>query len=151
MTSDVASAGEAFVWIWLPGATEPVIAGRLAHDRDGRLTFNYGQSYLARGDAIAIYEPELPLRAGLIEAASKMQLPSAIRDGSPDAWGRRVSMNRIGGGDQGEQASAGMYELPYRIESGQTRNGKLACTEAATDFVPRPRTKVKNDTHSASA
>src|SRR3546814_9128374 len=79
MTSDVASAGEAFVWIWLPGATEPVIAGRLAHDRDGRLTFNYGQSYLARGDAIAIYEPELPLRAGLIEAASKMQLPSAIR------------------------------------------------------------------------
>src|SRR3546814_1499862 len=75
LTSDVASAGEAFVWIWLPGATEPVIAGRLAHDRDGRLTFNYGQSYLARGDAIAIYEPELPLRAGLIEAASKMQVP----------------------------------------------------------------------------
>ena len=40
MTSDVASAGEAFVWIWLPGATEPVVAGRLARASDSRLTFN---------------------------------------------------------------------------------------------------------------
>src|SRR3546814_11499312 len=104
MTSDVASAGEAFVWIWLPGATEPVIAGRLAHDRDGRLTFNYGQSYLARGDAIAIYEPELPLRAGLLEAASKIQLPRAIRAGSPDAWGRRAIIHRIARGHHGPAA-----------------------------------------------
>src|SRR3546814_3002995 len=106
MTSDVASAGEAFVWIWLPGATELVIAGRLAHERDGRLTFNYGQRYLARGDAIAIYEPELPLRAGLIEAASKMQSPRAIRDGTPDAWGRRVIINRVGGGNESELETA---------------------------------------------
>src|SRR3546814_19261556 len=100
MTSDVASAGEAFVWIWLPGATEPVIAGRLAHDRDGRLTFNYGQSYLVRGDAIATYEPELPLRAGLIEAASNMQLLSGHRDGMHAAWGRAVISNRTGDGTE---------------------------------------------------
>ena len=110
MTSDVAPAGEAFVWIWLPGATEPVVAGRLARARDSRLTFNYGQSYLARADAIAIYEPELPLRAGLIEPASKMQLPGAIRDGSPDAWGRRVRINRIGGRDEGVLAPAVLEE-----------------------------------------
>jgi hypothetical protein len=32
---------------------------------DGRLTFNHGQSYLARANASAIYNPELPLRRGL--------------------------------------------------------------------------------------
>ena len=139
MTSDVAPAGEAFVWIWLPGATEPVVAGRLARARDSRLTFNYGQSYLARADAIAIYEPELPLRAGLIEPASKMQLPGAIRDGSPDAWGRRVIINRIGGRDEGELAPAKLDELTYLLESGSDRIGMLDFQASATDYVARQR------------
>ena len=58
---------EAFVWIWLPGETEPVVAGRLEAD-DGNILFNYGKSYLERirdsKPAIAIYDPELPLRPG---------------------------------------------------------------------------------------
>jgi serine/threonine-protein kinase HipA len=58
---------EAFVWIWLPDETEPVVAGRLEAD-NGVIQFNYGKSYLNRiGDskpAIAIYQPELPLKAG---------------------------------------------------------------------------------------
>lgn len=33
MMTSKADATEAFVWIWLPGATEPVVAGRL--DQDG--------------------------------------------------------------------------------------------------------------------
>src|SRR3546814_3260647 len=139
MTAECAPAGEAFVWIWLPGATEPVVAGRLARASDSRLTFNYGQSYLARADAIAIYEPELPLRAGLIEAASKMQLPSAIRDGSPDAWGRRVIINRIGRGDEGEAAPAELDELTYPPESDSDRVGRLHFQASATDYVPRQR------------
>jgi serine/threonine-protein kinase HipA len=59
------SSDDAYVWIWLPGKTEPVVAGRIARDGD-RLFFNYGQSYLDREDAISIYEPELPLRSGAI-------------------------------------------------------------------------------------
>jgi serine/threonine-protein kinase HipA len=44
MTSE---AGPVFVWLWRPGATEPVVAGRL--DPAGAvLTFTYGRSYLAR-------------------------------------------------------------------------------------------------------
>jgi hypothetical protein len=58
---------EAFVWIWLPGETEPVVAGRFEADR-GNILFNYGKSYLDRAKgsnpAIAVYEPELPLKAG---------------------------------------------------------------------------------------
>lgn len=45
---------KAFVWTWLPGAAEPVVAGRL--DREGGIvTFTYGRSYLAREDGIALY------------------------------------------------------------------------------------------------
>lgn len=40
------SATEAFVWIWLQGALEPVIAGRIELD-GGVYAFNYGRSYLA--------------------------------------------------------------------------------------------------------
>ena len=35
----------AFVWVWLPGATEPVVAGRLDVVGD-QLAFTYGRSYL---------------------------------------------------------------------------------------------------------
>lgn len=42
MTSK-ADATEAFVWIWLPGATEPVVAARLFQEGE-RLLFNYGAS-----------------------------------------------------------------------------------------------------------
>src|SRR5947208_1796391 len=58
---------EAYVWIWLPGRTTPVVAGVLAR-ADDQLVFNYGRSYLARKDAIAIYDTELPLNADLDQA-----------------------------------------------------------------------------------
>ncbi|WP_296201797.1 hypothetical protein [uncultured Hyphomicrobium sp.] len=49
----------AYVWVWLPEATKPVVAGRL--DRDGQeYAFTYGKSYLARKTAMALYLPELP-------------------------------------------------------------------------------------------
>lgn len=130
---------EAFVWIWLPDATQPVVAGRLARARDGRLTFNYGQSYLARADAIAIYDPELPLRAGAIETHNKMLLPSSIRDGSPDAWGRRVIINRVTGLKGDEAAQTDLDELTYLLESGSDRIGMLDFQRSPTDYVPRQR------------
>lgn len=53
MTSDPPPTA-VFVWVWLPGAVEPVVARRLF--RQGKLlAFNYGRSYLARPDAIAVY------------------------------------------------------------------------------------------------
>ena len=130
---------EAFVWIWLSDATQPVVAGRLARARDGRLTFNYGQSYLARADAIAIYDPELSLRAGAIETHNKMLLPSSIRDGSPDAWGRRVIINRVTGLKGDEAAQTDLDELTYLLESGSDRIGMLDFQRSPTDYVPRQR------------
>jgi serine/threonine-protein kinase HipA len=130
---------EAFVWIWLPGATQPVVAGRLARARNGRLSFNYGQSYLARADAIPIYDPELPLRAGAIETSNKMLLPNSIRDGSPDAWGRRVIINRVTGLKGEDAAKTDLDELTYLLESGSDRIGMLDFQRSATDYVPRQR------------
>ena len=42
--------GEAYVWVWLPGAVEPVVAGRL-DEEGGQASFVYADSYLARGEA----------------------------------------------------------------------------------------------------
>ena len=79
---------EAFVWIWLPDQTEPVVAGRLDTD-NGQVLFNYGKSYLERlGDqapAIPIYEPELPLQAGALPLPKGLSMPGCIRDAAPDA------------------------------------------------------------------
>ena len=62
-TSDIPTYDEAFVWTWLPGETQPIVAGRLAAG-GGAVTFTYGRSYLANPAAVPLYEPELPLRPG---------------------------------------------------------------------------------------
>ena len=65
MISNERGYSEAFVWIWLPGAIEPVVAGKLTADAD-KLIFNYGKSYLNRKNAISIYDAELPLKSGVL-------------------------------------------------------------------------------------
>ena len=137
MTSRAAQSQEAYVWIWLPGSTQPVVAGLLARQRDGRLAFNYGQSYLKRGDAISIYDGELPLRKGDIPPQGLMQLPSSIRDGSPDAWGRRVIINRTTGLTGKDGAAVDLDELTYLLESGSDRIGMLDFQTSHIDYVAR--------------
>ena len=136
MTSD-RRHDEAYVWIWLPDAVEPVVAGLLSRQRDGRLAFNYGQSYLARDNAIAIYEPELPLQAGAISLHDTMQLPSCLRDGSPDAWGRRVIINRMLGLQGKDADKVELDELTYLLESGSDRIGALDFQTSATEYAAR--------------
>ena len=60
-------------------------------EADGEfIRFNYGRSYLKRADAISVYDPELPLRPGVLPLVGGLNIPSCIRDAAPDAWGRRV-------------------------------------------------------------
>lgn len=127
---------EAFVWIWLPEATEPVVAGKL--EQDGKnLVFAYGKSYLERKDAIPIYDPELPLKAGTLPLLNGLSAPNCIRDGAPDAWGQRVIINRMMG-LRGK--AAGVVELSlltYLMESGSDRIGALDFQASPTEYVPR--------------
>jgi len=128
---------EAYVWIWLPHETQPVVAGRIARQNDGRLQFNYGQSYLARKNAIAIYDPELPLKAGEIPLLTNLQLPNCIRDASPDAWGRRVIINRTLGLKRQDADGVELDELTYLLDSGSDRIGALDFQRSAATYVPR--------------
>jgi len=135
MTSKEAQ-GEAYVWIWLPGRTAPVVAGRLYRDGE-RLMFNYGRSYLDRKDAIAIYEPELPLGIGAIMPVAGLSMPSCIRDAAPDAWGRRVILNRKFGAKGADADLDRLDELSYLLESGSDRIGALDFQNSPTEYVPR--------------
>lgn len=139
MTSKLAQHKDAFVWIWLPGNTDPVVAGRITQDGT-RYVFNYGASYLDRQNAIPIYEPELPLRRGRIEPAAGLSMASCIRDGSPDAWGRRVIINRLVGAKAAEAETSSITEISYLLESGSDRIGALDFQTSATEYVPRLKT-----------
>ena len=123
------SSQAAFVWVWLPGASDPVVAGRLT-DRGTVVTFTYGRSYLERADAIALYLPELPLRRGEIAPLSG-QIAGCMADAGPDAWGRRVIEHRRAGQD------LDLATLAYLLESGSDRIGGLDFQASATEYVPR--------------
>lgn len=127
---------QAYVWIWLPDATEPVVAGLL--QREGNLLlFNYGRTYLARENAISIYTSELPLKAGGLPLAEGLTMPGCIRDGSPDTWGRRVLINRTFSVKGKEAANYDLGELTYLLESGSDRAGALDFQQSPSDYVPR--------------
>ena len=140
MNSDPATKApeEAYVWLWLPGVTEPVVAGRIARDGD-RLIFNYGQSYLGRKEAIPIYDPELPLKSGAILPEPGLSMAGCLRDAAPDAWGRRVILNRTFGRSDREADIGALDELTYLLESGSDRIGALDFQRSPTEYVPRAR------------
>ncbi len=121
MTSRPAPAG-CFVYITLPGATEAVTAARfeLTTSRGGfplgRLV--YGKSYLARGDAVAFDPVELALGPRVYETTMMKGVFGALRDASPDCWGRRVIERHAG--------KSPLSELDYLLESPDDRAGALS-------------------------
>jgi len=137
---------EAFVWIWLPEATEPVVAGKLEADDQGSVQFNYGKSYLERINAnhpaISIYEPELPLKKGVLPLLDGLTMPGCIRDSAPDAWGRRVIINKKLGRKGKDTDTEALDELTYLLESGSDRIGALDFQRSSSEYVPRSANNV---------
>ncbi len=126
----------AYVWIHLPGASKPVVAGRLVPENN-QLIFNYGQSYLARPDAIPVYDPELPLESGVIDPKPDFVMAQCLRDAAPDAWGRRVIIHNLFGADDRDAGIDVLDELMFLLESGSDRFGALDFQQSSTDYVPR--------------
>lgn len=145
---------EAYVWIWLPGETEPVVAGKLEDD-NGNIRFNYGKSYLERINsgkpAIPIYTPELPLKAGVLPLLAGLNMPGCIRDAAPDAWGRRVIINKKLGLRGANTDTADLGELTYLLESGSDRIGALDFQRSPFEYVPRLANNVRLTELSESA
>lgn len=136
MTSRPPQPREAFVWTWLPQGTAPVVAGRLIPDGN-RLQFVYGRSYRERADALPLYLPELPIQFAPIAPLGTMAMASAIRDAAPDAWGRRVILNRTFGARGAALDGLELDELVFLLESGSDRIGALDFQASATHYLPR--------------
>jgi serine/threonine-protein kinase HipA len=115
-------ARECFVYIALPGETDFVTAGRfqLDSDRHGVATgrFVYGKSYLARDSAVPIDPLELKLERKVYETTLLRGVFGAIRDASPDYWGRRVIEKHAGKSQLGE--------IDYLLCSPDDRAGALS-------------------------
>jgi serine/threonine-protein kinase HipA len=150
MPSKNRTSGEAFVWIWLPGETEPVVAGKLTVEGP-TLIFNYGRSYLERQNKIAIYDRELPLKPGALPLLDGLTMPGCIRDGSPDAWGRRVLINTKFGTQGSAIDDVQLDELTYLLESGSDRVGALDFQLSPTEYQPRSTTNVSLEELMAAA
>lgn len=123
---------EAFVWVWLPGTTEPVVAGVAERSRD-LLVFSYGDSYLERPEAIPLYLPELPLTDEAIPPGRGLRVAGCLRDAAPDAWGQQIIHARLAaaGHDFGDDL------LTFMLESGSDRIGRLDFQTSPAQYVPR--------------
>jgi serine/threonine-protein kinase HipA len=114
-------ASECYVYITLPGETEFVTAGKfeLTTNRQGSPAgkFVYGRSYLVRDNAVPIDPIELKLSTKTYETNILKGVFGALRDASPDYWGRRVIEKYKG------QTQLG--EIDYLLYSPDDRAGAL--------------------------
>ncbi len=128
---------EIYVWIWLPDATKPIVAGKM-NRVDDRILFTYGKSYLENPKAISIYDKELPLINGSHERpVHKTPLHGCIRDASPDSWGRKVIIYKLLN-LKGKEADTNILdEFTYLMESGSDRIGALDFQISAKEYKER--------------
>ncbi|MFW7268203.1 type II toxin-antitoxin system HipA family toxin [Gluconacetobacter sp. Hr-1-5] len=133
------SGQDAFVWIWLPGATVPVVAGKVYRTQSGAddYRFLYGQRYLANPDAISLYDPDLPLRAGEQVPPGQHNLAPCLRDALPDAWGRRVIISDLTSLKRAGLETTEADELTFMLRSGSDRIGALDFQTSAREYVAR--------------
>jgi serine/threonine-protein kinase HipA len=121
------------------------------------LTYTYARSYRDRTDAISLFTPELPLRAGTFDPTAPSQIPDpaeptaqtpnpfarirrrsplpmhgCLRDAAPDTWGRRIINLRLAGNPAAE-----LDELTHLEASGSNRIGALDFQDSATDYLAR--------------
>lgn len=125
MTSEV----ELYVMAYLPGSLEAVPAGVLSLIEEGPRTvtsnFVYGTKYVGRQNTLELDPVSLGFRTvprapgEKIAPAGGLALFGAIRDATPDAWGRRVIENALNVGPNT------LPESRYLLEAGSNRTGAL--------------------------
>lgn len=116
---------ERFVTIELPDERRPVPAGLLAMQEVGATTefsrFSYGLRYVDRANAMPVDPLSLPLDGPLIDVApyGGLALFGALRDATPDYWGRRVIENKL------RAAPGSLPESAFLDHAGPNRVGAL--------------------------
>ena len=118
------SERQAYVYVQLPGTLETVPAGLLKVEKlpDGTYVgrFRYGDRYIERRHAISLDPFRLPLGRDVHEFTRLKGIPGAIRDASPDAWGRRVIEHKL------ERGPADLEEIDYLLNGPQDGAGYLS-------------------------
>jgi len=118
-----------YVFIHLPDEFVAVSAGLLAMVERGittvRSQFGYGARYLRRPNALPVDPLSLPL-AGAVPGSDREEFPvsglllfGAIRDASPDSWGRRVIESKL------QVPANSLPESEYLMQAGSERFGAL--------------------------
>ena len=133
----MANTVERYVFAYLPGAVEAVPAGRLILREEGYQTlasrFAYGRRYLRRPQALPVDPFSLPLDKGDAETErapeNGLALFGALRDVTPDAWGRRVIENRL------RAPPNSLPESVYLEHAGPHRAGALDVRASPTSPV----------------
>ncbi len=113
-----------YVYIQLPGTFERVPCASLkvrevaAGAFEG--TFTYGKRYLERQNVVEIDPYHLKLSAKPMKFTMLKGIPGALRDASPDAWGRRVIQARL------EREEADISEMTYLLNGPDDAAGNLS-------------------------
>lgn len=126
---------QAYLWFYLPGETEPVVCGIVAFDGQDHV-FRYARSYLQRGDAIPLAPPNCVL--GTLDGEEHRldnELNSAIRDASPDAWGRNIMLREHANAPERRDDELG--EIDFLLRTGPDRIGALDATDSPAHYRPQ--------------
>jgi serine/threonine-protein kinase HipA len=122
-----------FVYIQLPHSLTFTTCARYQLDalEDGTNLgrFVYGQSYLEREDAVPLDPFNLPLMPREFRTVHLGGLFGALRDVTPDAWGRRVVERRI--------SSSDLTEFEYLVNASAGGIGALAFGDTLEAQAPR--------------
>lgn len=136
------SEREAYVYIQLPGTLDTVPAALLKVQTlpDGTQIgrFRYGDRYLQRAQAVAFDPYRLPLDKIVHEFTQLKGIPGALRDASPDAWGRRVIEHKL------ERGAGDLHEIDYLLHGPQDGAGYLSFGIKAEPPAPK---RQYNRTH----
>ena len=135
-----------YVYIQLPGTFEwvPCASLRVREVAAGMFegTFTYGKRYLARGNVVALDDYHLPLSERPHRFTRLKGIPGALRDASPDAWGRRVIQAKL------ERPEADISEMEYLLSGPDDGAGNL---RFGTSVQPSGARRRFNRTHQLAA
>lgn len=131
----ISKTKECYVYVTLPGQTEPVTAGRFVVDYVKPHApvgiFVYRKSYLDRDDFIPLDPVNLPHREEQYEQRILDGLFGAFRDASPDFWGRQV----IDRSQLAQGGAVGFTDFDYLLNGPEDRVGALSF---GTNVEPPP-------------
>lgn len=111
----------------LPGTVVVITCGRFRLE-DGVGRFNYGRRYLEHPKAVELDRFDLPLSGREFQTARLRGMFGALRDASPDSWGRKIIERNLHAGD--------LTEMDYLLHSPEDRVGALSFGEGP--YPPAP-------------